>query len=117
MIESLVGRNELQPVFKNRDGVDDFISPHTINEVFVAGVSRFQMHLLADDAFRFMVCLDASLGAEQRAAAIEDVGQRLREILARKRMDNVHFEVVPTDDLPVNPRTRKFQLILDKRAA
>jgi phenylacetate-coenzyme A ligase PaaK-like adenylate-forming protein len=117
VIESLVGRNELQPVFKNRDGVDDFISPHTINEVFVAGVTRFQMHLLADDAFRFMVCLDASLGAEQRAAAVEGVGQRLREILARKRMDNVHFDVVPTDDLPVNPRTRKFQLILDKRAA
>ena len=33
VIESLVGRNELQPVFKNRDGVEDFISPHTINEI------------------------------------------------------------------------------------
>jgi phenylacetate-coenzyme A ligase PaaK-like adenylate-forming protein len=117
VIESLVGRNELQPVFKNRDGVEDFISPHTINEVFVAGVTRFQMHLLADDAFRFMVCLDASLGGAERAAAVEGVGQRLRDILARKRMDNVRFEVVPTDDLPVNPRTRKFQLIVDKRAA
>jgi hypothetical protein len=104
-------------VFKNRDGVEDFISPHTINEVFVAGITRFQMHLLADDAFRFMVCLDASLGAAERAAAVEGVGQRLRDILARKRMDNVRFEVVPTDDLPVNPRTRKFQLIVDKRAA
>jgi hypothetical protein len=117
VIESLVGRNELQPTFKNRDGVEDFISPHTINEVFVAGVTRFQMHLTAADAFRFMVCLDASLGAEQRAAAVEGVKQRLREILARKRMDNVRFDVVPTDDLPVNPRTRKFQLIIDKRAA
>ena len=117
VIESLVGRNELQPKFKNRDGIEDFISPHTINEVFVAGVTRFQMHLLADDAFRFMVCLDTSLGAEQQAAAVEGVDRRLREILARKRMDNVRFDVVPTDDLPVNPRTRKFQLILDKRAA
>jgi hypothetical protein len=32
-------------------------------------------------------------------------------------MENVAFEVVPTDDLPVNPRTRKFQLILDRRGA
>jgi phenylacetate-CoA ligase len=117
VIESLVGRNELQPTFKNRDGVEDFVSPHTINEVFVAGVTRFQMQLLDDDAFRFMVCLDTSLGAEQRAAAVEGVGRRLREILARKRMDNVRFDVVPTDDLPVNPRTRKFQLIVDRRAA
>ena len=115
VIESLVGRNELQPVFKNRDGVEDFISPHTINEVFVAGVTRFQLRLRRDAEFRFMVCLDATLEAAQKAAAVEAVGHRLREILARKRMDNVRFTVVPTDDLPVNPRTRKFQLIVDER--
>ena len=57
-----------------------------------------------------------SLDAAQRAAATAAVGVRLREILARKRMDNVRFDVVPTDDLPVNPRTRKFQLILDRRS-
>jgi phenylacetate-CoA ligase len=55
------------------------------------------------------------LSAEQRAAAQEGVAARLREILARKRMDNVRFTVVPVDDLPVNPRTRKFQLIVDRR--
>jgi len=32
-------------------------------------------------------------------------------------MENVRFDVVPTDDLPVNQRTRKFQLILDCRGA
>jgi phenylacetate-coenzyme A ligase PaaK-like adenylate-forming protein len=117
VIESLVGRNELQPKFKTRDGGEDFISPHTINEVFVAGVTRFQMHLLGAEAFRFMICLDPALDAEQRAAAIKAVSDRLREILARKRMDNVRFEVLAVDDLPVNPRTRKFQLIVDKRAA
>jgi hypothetical protein len=104
-------------VFRTRDGGEDFISPHTINEVFVAGVTRFQMHLLAAEAFRFMVCLDPSLDGEQRAAAIKAVSERLREILARKRMDNVRFEVLAVDDLPVNARTRKFQLIVDKRAA
>ncbi len=117
VIESLVGRNELQPVFKTRDGGEDFVSPHTINEVFVAGVTRFQMQLLGAEAFRFMVCLDPKLDAEQRAGAIRAVSDRLREILARKRMDNVRFEVLAVDDLPVNPRTRKFQLIVDKRAA
>jgi phenylacetate-coenzyme A ligase PaaK-like adenylate-forming protein len=116
VIESLVGRNELQPVFKNRDGVEDFISPHTINEVFVAGVTRFQLHLTGDTAFEFLVVLDPALSAEARAAACEAVAARLREILARKRMDNVRFTVVQTDDLPVNPRTRKFQLIVDRRA-
>ncbi len=116
VIESLVGRKELQPVFKNRDGGEDFINPITIIEIFVAGVTRFQMHLLGPEAFRFMVCLDSALDAGQRAAAIKGVCDRLSEILARKRMDNVHFEVIVADDLPVNPRTRKFQLIVDKRA-
>jgi phenylacetate-CoA ligase len=36
-IESLIGRSELVPTFINRDGTEDFISPHTINEIFVAG--------------------------------------------------------------------------------
>lgn len=111
VIESLVGRNELQPVFKNRDGAEDFISPHTINEVFVAGVTRFQLQLTGDTEFRFLICFDPTLDAAQRTAAREGVAARLREILARKRMDNVGFEVVPTDELPVNPSTRKFQLI------
>jgi phenylacetate-coenzyme A ligase PaaK-like adenylate-forming protein len=115
VIESLVGRNELQPVFLNRDGVEDFISPHTINEIFVAGVTRFQLQLTGETEFRFLICLDASLDAAQRSVAAEAVATRLREILARKHMQNVQFEVVPTDDLPVNPRTRKFQLIVDRR--
>jgi len=115
VIESLVGRNELQPMFKNRDGVEDFISPHTINEVFVAGVTRFQMQLTGDTSFRFMVCLDSQLGANEREACVAAVQRRLREILSRKLMDNVQFDVVATDDLPVNPRTRKFQLIVDAR--
>jgi phenylacetate-CoA ligase len=115
VVESVVGRSELQPSFKNRDGVLDFVSPHTINEIFVAGVTRFQMQLQGDNAFRFMVCLDSALGSEQRAACIAAVRTRLQEILARKRMENVEFAVAATDELPVNPRTRKFQLIVDAR--
>ena len=40
---------------------------------------------------------------------------RVCEILARKLMENVQFTVDVVDDLPVNPGTRKFQLIVDKR--
>ena len=74
VIESLVGRNELQPVFKNRDGVEDFVSPHTINEIFVAGVTRFQLELTGETSFRFMICLDAAL--DDRAARGGGRGRR-----------------------------------------
>jgi phenylacetate-coenzyme A ligase PaaK-like adenylate-forming protein len=115
VIESLVGRNELQPKFLNRDGVEDFVSPHTINEIFVPGLTRFQLQLTGEDSFVFVICLDAKLGDAERAAAAEGVATRLREILTRKRLDNVRFEVVQADDIPVNARTRKFQLIVDRR--
>ncbi len=117
VVENLIGRNELQPVFVNRDGVKDFISPHTINEVFVSGVTRFQMHLTGDASFRFLTCVDKTLSAEEKDAARAAVEKRLREILAAKRLDNVQFSVEEAEDLPVNPRTRKFQLIVDARAA
>jgi phenylacetate-CoA ligase len=110
-IESLIGRNELVPMFINRDGAEDFISPHTINEVFVAGVSQFQMQLVDRTHFRFMVCLDATLTSEQREHTLETLAARLREILNQKLMDNVQFEIVVTQQIPLNPRTRKFQLI------
>jgi phenylacetate-coenzyme A ligase PaaK-like adenylate-forming protein len=115
VVESLLGRNELQPVFKNRDGVEDFVSPHTINEIFVAGVTQFQLELTGDASFRFMVCLDPRLAPAEHGACVTAVRQRLQEILSRKRMDNVKFDVVVAENLPVNPRTRKFQLIVDSR--
>lgn len=116
VVENLIGRNELQPVFINRDGVQDFISPHTINEIFVAGVTRFQLQLTGETSFRFMVCLDKQLDAAHQQQALAAVEKRLREILLAKQLDNVQFDVQQADDIPLNPRTRKFQLIVDARA-
>jgi phenylacetate-coenzyme A ligase PaaK-like adenylate-forming protein len=111
-IESLIGRNELVPMFVNREGAEDFISPHTINEIFVAGVAQFQMQLLNQTSFRFVVCLESALPSEQRARALETLTTRLREILDQKLMDNVQFEIAVVDQIPLNPRTRKFQLVV-----
>jgi len=111
-IESLVGRTEMMPKFLNQDGIEDFISPHTVNEIFVAGVSRFQMQLTGPTAFRFVVCLDPSLDVGQRAESVRGVERRLSEILAQKRMSNVQFTVRTVDEIALNPRSRKFQLII-----
>ena len=111
-IESLIGRNELVPMFINRDGAEDFISPHTINEIFVAGVSQFQMQLVDRTRFRFAACLDAALSPEQRQAALDTLSHRLREILDQKLMHNVQFEIAVVEQIPLNPRTRKFQLVV-----
>jgi hypothetical protein len=103
------------PAFINEAGGEDFISPHTINELFVAGVSRFQLQITGAASFCFLICLDAQLSPPLRPRAVAGVTERLREILAQKRMRNVCFEVRVVDDIPVNARTRKFQLIVDTR--
>jgi len=111
-IESLVGRTEMMPRFPNLDGGEDFISPHTINEIFVPGVARFQMQLTGAASFRFAACLDPGLTHEQRAEAVRRLEAQLRGILEQKRMSNVRFAIQVVDHLAVNPRTRKFQLII-----
>ena len=57
------------------------------------------------------------IGIGSRLAALAGLNARLQDILTQKDMPNVSFEVVAVDDLSVNPRTRKFQLIVDDREA
>ena len=70
VIRNLVGRSELMPTFRNRAGASDFLSPHTINEIFVKGVTRFQMRLTGPTSFLFPVCVEPGMDEAARAAAI-----------------------------------------------
>lgn len=115
VIENLVGRTELTPTFKTRNGSTDFISPHIINEIFVSGVARMQMRLTGEESFRFVACLDPALDIEERAGAVAALEARLNEILAQKAMENVRFDIEVVEQMPLDPRTRKFRLIVDER--
>jgi phenylacetate-CoA ligase len=112
IIENLVGRTEKLPLFVNASGNKDFISPHTINEIFVRGVTRFQMQITGDASFRFPICVEPDLDSAQRGAAVAGVEARLKEILAQKGLGNVTFDVPIVENIPLNERTRKFQLIV-----
>ena len=114
IIENLVGRTEKLPLFVNASGDKDFISPHTINEIFVQGVTRFQMQITGDASFRFPICVESELDGGQRSAAVAGVEARLKEILAQKGLGNVTFEVPIVESIPLNERTRKFQLIVSR---
>ncbi|HEY2783119.1 MAG TPA: hypothetical protein VGI90_20260 [Steroidobacteraceae bacterium] len=112
VIQNLVGRTEQMPLFVNGTGGKDFISPHTINEIFVEGVTRFQMQITGPASFRFPICVEPQLDGSQRTAAAAGVKARLTEILEQKGLGNVTFEVPIVPDIPLNERTRKFQLIV-----
>lgn len=111
-LETVVGRSELLPRFTNEDGTADYLSPHTINEIFVADVRRFQMQLVDSESFVFRICLAEGAGQQAQARAVAQVRRRLDAVLRQKRMGNVRFTVDVVGDLPVDPATRKFRLIL-----
>jgi hypothetical protein len=95
--------------------MQDSISPHTINEIFIAGVTSFQMRVLSNASFRFLVCLDSMMDGTQRPAAVAAVHRRPCELPGQKLMSNVTFEVAVLKDISVDPRSRKFKLVVDER--
>lgn len=112
VIAPVLGRSEWVPQFRNAQGEADFISPHVINELFVPGVWRFQLRWANEQAFRFSICLDTGLDASARVQAVAEMDERLHEILNQKGLGNVQFGVDVVEDIPVDPVTRKFKLIL-----
>ncbi|MES1199733.1 MAG: hypothetical protein ABUS48_07115 [Pseudomonadota bacterium] len=52
-----------------------------------------------------------------RTEVLAAVDAELKGVLAKKGLANVTFEIVPVEDLLLDPRTRKFRLIVDERAA
>jgi len=113
VINSLLGRTEKIPKFVNRNGAEDFIHPISVVELFIPGVTRFQMRLIDRSSFRFAVVVDPSLDVAGKTEALAAAQHRLREFLDQKDMQNVTFDVLPVDDIPVDPKTGKFKLIVD----
>jgi len=112
VIEPLVGREEWVPQFRNALGQREFLSASAIEEASVPGVWRFQLRCKDETSFRLAVCLDSGVEASQQAPVVQAMQERLREILNKKDLSNVTFEVDVVEDIAVNPLTRKFQLVL-----
>ncbi len=111
-VKEIIGRSELTPVFTNRHGQDDFISPHIVNEFVVKNVRRFQLQLVDKTSCIFRVCLDDGLRDEQQSETLDEVRARFGEILAEKEMTNVSFDIEQIDELLPNEKTGKFQLVV-----
>ena len=119
-IDSVIARNGMNPVFVNRNGVEDFISWYAFRDIYRdnyrAGVLRVQMQWLSSVSFRFVVCLDPQLEASRQEAVLAALENRLHELLDQKAMDNVSFTVASVSEIPPDPKTRKFQIVVDARS-
>jgi hypothetical protein len=90
----------------------DFISPHAVNELLIRNVRRFQLVVKDKTSCLFRVCLEDGLSDAERQATLADTRTRLGELFGAKDMGNVDIAIEEVEELPVDPRTGKFHLIV-----
>ena len=111
-VRDIVGRMEHAPVFMNRRGFEDFISPLIIVEFYVKNLRRFQIQVLGKTSFLFRAAIEKGLEPAARDEVLLGIRGKLKEILQQKEMDNVSFDIEEVEDLKVDPKTGKFRLII-----
>ncbi len=114
VVKNLVSRAETKVNFINATGELESFTSFITRRFYVKGVSKFQMQVNSTTSFMFPICLENHLTESERTDAVSKVKARLKEILHRKNLDNVSFEIKIVKDIPVNKKTRKFQLIVDE---
>ena len=55
-VQEVVGRNENVPLFINDNGVEDFISPIILVELYVKHLKQFQFHLIDKKSLWVLEC-------------------------------------------------------------
>jgi phenylacetate-CoA ligase len=108
-IEQIIGRNELIPFFINENGEKDFIHPIVIAEFFVKGVTKFQFVQKNHSSFVFKIVVSQK---ERSDKILEEVRNKLTDILEKKKMQNVNFDVKIVEDIKPDEKTGKYKLIL-----
>lgn len=112
--KNLISRTETKVYFRNSLGETESFTSFITRRFYVKGVSKFQMQVTSDTSFLFPICLESHLIEEEKTETIELVKTKLVELLHKKKIDNVSFDVFVVKEIPVNEKTRKFQLIVDK---
>ena len=87
----------------------------TVRLVLRAGISplgnRYQFTHDSRSSCSLRVCLERGLDENGREDAVAAFGRCFDEVLAQKTMRNVDYRVEVVDEMPVDPKTRKFRVI------
>ncbi|MGL4759837.1 MAG: hypothetical protein ACRCXZ_10995 [Patescibacteria group bacterium] len=108
-IRSLVGRVELNPLFVNDDGVEDFISGIIFTIIPFEGANGFQMVVKSKNEFEILVELGSNGNFELFKSTFEPT---LQDILQKKKMTKLDFKYRIVDRIESDPKTGKFKAIV-----
>jgi phenylacetate-CoA ligase len=111
-VKELVGRREANLTLENRDGQPEWISAVALALLHAPGVRRFQFVAHGRRQFTCKMCFDATLDESGKQHAMQIIGDELRGMLTKKRMDNVQFDVTEVAEIAKDERTGKFRFVV-----
>jgi len=111
-IKSIAGRQEEFLWFEKGDGTKEYIHPLVIVEFIVPGLEKLQVIQTQKNKFLMKVIIHGN-----REEIVSAIRRRMKEILEGKGLERVvNFEVEVADEIPIDPRTGKFKLIIPYRS-
>jgi phenylacetate-CoA ligase len=113
LIKSIAGRQEEFLWFKKPDGTMEYIHPIVIVEFFVPGLEKLQVIQTEQNRLLMKVIIHGN-----REGVVPAIRRRMAEILEGKGLERaVHFEVEVADEIPIDPVTGKFKLVIPFKPA
>jgi phenylacetate-CoA ligase len=113
-VNELIGRSETNLVLKNRNGDDDMISAIALALLHLPGVRRFQFVSRTKTAFAVRVSLQSN--NDMNPDSVVSLARReLAQVLQKKKMENIRFDVELVDEFAADPISGKFKLVVPDR--
>jgi hypothetical protein len=75
-------------------------------------LSRFQIQLIGKRSFVLKTVFSQDLGVSEKNELLKEIETKISSLLQKKNMENVSFELQEWEDLPVDPRSGKFPLVV-----
>lgn len=108
LFSKIAGREEEFLIFKDPDGNIEFIHPIVFVEFIVCGLEKFQVVQVDKNNLRLNVVIRGDQDSITSRIRI-----RMDEILKKKKLiDFVGYEINVVDDIPNDPKTGKYRLII-----
>ncbi|HQP45682.1 MAG TPA: hypothetical protein PKV59_02650, partial [Flexilinea sp.] len=107
-VESIAGREEEFLFFTDPAGNRQFIHPIVFVEFFAPGLEKFQIIQTEPNMLVLNVIIKGN-----KEEAIQAIEKRMDTILHQKELyDFVHYKINVVNDIPNDPQTGKFRLII-----
>ena len=99
-------------VLTNKHGVDDFIAPDEIYQFFMKDLQRYQIRWVDKLTFIFKIVFKNKIDENRKNDVRKNLKAKIVSFLSAKKMENVAFQIEELKDLPIDPKTGKFRLIV-----